>query len=221
MKKFIFVLVAVLVIIGSIFIYFTIKRQKTEILELNKKLENIQEENTPLNFIQNISLNSSIELIREKLGAPHKVQKLNNSKALIYHFNEFSLKVTTEDDETIESLTYLLKDQDKQIAIIPSLNNPNLYLGKNTFGDYLSYCPKITSESGAKQSTYYCDCYFGNPGYYREYRIGLYNGNILIDYQKDENDLIDNKYFQNVKINFISIAKDKEHLTGFWFEDFR
>lgn len=189
----------------------------------NEKLPTVGQEDTILGFVEDISLNSSVELIKEKLGAPHKIFKEKNKKYLVYHFDELSLKVGTEDNETIDSLTYLLNDKNKQIAIIPAQNNPNLILGKNTFGDYSFYCPKITSAIGAKDVVFYCDCYFGNPGKYWEYRIGIYNDNIPLpsDYQKDENGLTNNEYLQNIKMNFVSIARDGEDLTSFYYEDFR
>lgn len=182
-----------------------------------------EQESVALNFIENISLNTAIDLIKEKLGAPHKIFKEEHQTYLIYNFNEFSLKVATKDNETIDSLTYLLNDNNKQITIIPPQSNPNLTLGKNTFGDYSTDCLKITSEIGAKDVTFYCDVYFGNSGNYWQYRIGIYNNDIPTpsDYQIDENGLIDNQYLQNIKINFISIARNQEDLTEFWYEDFR
>jgi len=198
------------------------KRAEVELIKT--KDEEIKKEtgNVRLNFIENLSLNTPIELIKEKLGAPYRIYKVKNGKLLMYDLDGFTLKVGTKDDEAIESLSYLLYDKNKKISIISSDANPSLILGKNTFGDYKFYCSKITLENSSKDIRLYCDCYFGNPGNYWYYRIGNFNDYFpsSSDYQEDKNGLIDNKYFQNIKINFVSIARDEENLTIIWYGDF-
>lgn len=177
----------------------------------------------PIKEIQNITLFSSLDLIKEKFGPPHLIFTNDGETVLVYHFQEFSLKIVTKDKESILSITYLLKDHKSQISIIPEGSVPNLILGKSTFGDFEFYNKKVTKIVSSKDCWFYCDCYFGNPGNYWTYRIGSYNSIECLDasFKDSSRNLIDIKYLSRIKLNFVSIADDSADLSSFNHEDFR
>src|ERR1035437_6095050 len=118
MKKYrseIIIGIIVAVISGLILFFIQKPFESKEKIVIEKEKDVV----SPIELIKGISLNSPIELIKERLGAPHMIQKIEDVKVLIYHFKEFSLKIHTKDNETISSLTYLLKDMSKYIEIIP------------------------------------------------------------------------------------------------------
>lgn len=205
----------VITVIGGIILFIILKPfegNEPVVIEKEAKIS------SPLKAIKDITLNTPLEYIREKLGAPHKIQKFEKEKELIYHFEEFSLKIATNDDETITSLTYYLKNMRKRIEIISGI-----VLGKDTFGDYKNATSKIFYSISSKDGWLFSDCYFGNPGCYWYYRIGNYNDfeSIITPDLRVENNTVEKSQVANVKLNFISIARDTIDLGMFWFEDFR
>jgi hypothetical protein len=213
--------VAIPVIVGIILFFI--------LLPFNNKPIRIDKEEvilSPISLFEGFSLSTPIELIKEKLGAPHKLSSYTDFKDLIYHFDDFSLKIRTKDNETISTITILLLNFSKNIEIIPKENVPNLILGDFTFGNLLSGYQEAIRSFSSKDGWLWVDCYFGNPGFYYYYRVGIYESKYpeklaqKLDFNYNSNEKVDLIQIKENKINFVSMAYDEADLDTFWFEDF-
>lgn len=210
-------------LIGGIILFFILQPFNNKPFKINREGVIL----SPISLLEGFSLSTPIELIKEKLGAPHKLYTYRDSKDLIYHFDDFSLKIRTKDNETISTITILLLNFSKNIEVIPKGNKPNLILGDFKFGNLLYGYQEAIREVSGKDGWLWVDCYFGNPGLYYNYRIGIYESLYpeklakKLDFNYNKNGKVDLIQLKSNKINFVSMAYNENDLDKFWFEDFR
>ncbi len=169
-----------------------------------------------------ITLDSPIEYAKQQMGAPPKTFTDPPYTDLVYNLDDYVLKISTTDNQTINSLTYLLKNKDRRIEILPKTNTPSLVLGEATFGDYAdrSTCAHLTEDTYGRKVRFFCDMSFGRPGNYWKYRVGSHSDSAFM--QKLSADAALHTSLSNIGViaeqtaNFASVARTYDELDMFY-----
>lgn len=123
----------------------------------------------PKNLLKHITPGVTLEKVRELLSAPY----FDDTNKMIYKFKNVNLEIR-KDGKRVSTIILILKKFGigRKYPIHPT----QFTLGKVTLGDVLESQKNLGVETSSKHGQIWIERYFGNPGYYRYYTFGIFNG---------------------------------------------
>jgi hypothetical protein len=188
-----------------------------------------------IHFLENLSIKTPNSKILNALGEPNVYEETADGEVRVWFMPPVYLKTFSSKDGNLLAYSILLESKNHAVNVLPEGGNPSLIIGKSTFMDISSFGEHIMWNVSSKDGWIDFDCYFGNVGKYLQYRVGIYDLKYFEPYPypcatefifstlADGTVTIDLNSVKDCKINFVSVAKEKEflHYVSFWFEDFR
>lgn len=123
----------------------------------------------PLDIFEQCGPGTSIERMKQVLGAPNKT----NGKHFGYKFTDAFVQIESEDGISISALGVALprKKWRANFSVYP--HPANLILGKATLGDVLDEEAEIKHGYSSKEYILFLKTGYGFPGLYKEFTFGV------------------------------------------------
>lgn len=121
----------------------------------------------PENLFEQLCPGTTLERMREVLGAPHREHDGQYS----YSFNDSLVQVRSLDRNTITALAVALPKIDKRAHF--RIHPMEFVLGKLRLSDVLDSDSEIKKDNSTKHWGFWVQQYYGFPGLYRHYTFGV------------------------------------------------
>jgi hypothetical protein len=136
----------------------------------------LEHKTVPSDLLRYVQPGTSVANMREMLGAP----LAETEQTYRYKFDNLYLEAESEDGITIDSMTLVLpsvRESDKfPIPPLDGGSEPSYVLGELRLGEVAGPDDDIEEATSSKHGVVWVEKYYGNPGHYRSYLFGVFNG---------------------------------------------
>jgi len=136
----------------------------------------LEHKTVPSDMLRYVQPGTSVANMREMLGAP----LAETEQTYRYKFDNLYLEVESEDGTTIDSMTLVLPSVDESddfpIPPLESQPEPDSVLGALRLGEVAEPEDDIKETTSSKHGIVWVEKYYGNPGHYRNYLFGVFDG---------------------------------------------
>jgi len=186
----------------------------------------LENKTVPSDLLRYVQPGTSVANMREMLGAP----LTETERTYRYKFDNLYLEVESEDGTTIDSMTLVLPSVDESddfpIPPLESHPEPDYVLGELRLGEVAEPEDDIKETTSSKHGIVWVEKYYGNPGHYRNYLFGVFDGpaapyDVSIDREDGETTLGDP---DELVVNLLTITEmgaDPPEKAYFDFYTFR
>ena len=185
------VVIALLVLGGGSFAYFQHKESEAKLARAQQSLEEAQRaiqvqltapapvpqappaaESDTDQILSRIYPGLATSVANSALGEPYRIEKSSGIEARLYRYRGAVIQVDSIDNRIV-ALT-LDENGSKVAFLVPSIPVASFLIGKTKLSEIAGECQtKPIKRSGARTDVVYFECYFGRPGRYFNYVIGV------------------------------------------------
>ncbi len=184
MNKFQKLLIFSLLLLSVSIFYFSYQQFRKINSETKSKII-VHSKEDKYRLLKQLSVEVQINYYNKLLGDPTYINfPKNNIREYIYADQDYFVKALTNDKDKVISYAVTSREEDFN----PEFSQTDLFkviLNKTTFSEWLSLGNQILScyhFLGAHDPLYYFEeAYFGNPGNYLSYVVGINNSGFFID----------------------------------------
>lgn len=170
----------------------------------------------PLDIFEQFGPGTSIERMKELLGAPYREQ----ANRYGYKFSDALVQIESENGMSISALGVALTRKGWRDTFEVYPHPMKLILGRTTLGDVLEEGMKVNYESSSKEDLLFVQIGYGFPSLYRNFTFGVIHAPFLqgADFVWDHNNsrlLTDPK---NIRLNWVAVSfpSDQATLFDYW-----